>query len=597
MIETPNAPIVYVSLRSGTVPTGVEASVTNISTGEALQAAMIDGGLDPVALEASEGDSIQVETRDDEGGFQQFSGMVSLKYPPVVVRTGPTRGAVDVGLNSIILVVFSEPIDERTLSPETIELTIDGERVPIEVRPSGDRLRAEVDPGALLPSRQYTLVIRRGVRDRDGLSLEEEYRTSFSTGPVTTSILVSAESLRVALGQPLSVRATLLDGSGNPLPGTSRRVAWSATGDALVVDMGDNTAVVRPRQPGALTVTATFDDRAGALDVDATAPSFVSVSAGSGYTCALSELGYAYCWGTNGDGQIGGVEHAAKTGVPTAIDADRLTMIAAGDRYTCGLGLSGPTQCWGGDRDWQPRSEVQYVEVATGLNQACGREADSRVSCWGMFPDLFPDSWYYLFGAFPFIQDRSIEALTSGDTHSCALGSDGSVLCWGRNEHGQLGDGTRAHTRLVDENDAWSPTTAQVITSVPFSSISAGARHTCALATSGQAYCWGDVNGTHALLPQTLAGGITFASLSAGDGFTCGLTPAGRAYCWGRNTFGQLGTGTTADASEPVPVSSEQSFTAISAGRDHTCGIMSDGLLYCWGRGLDGELGNGLMAD
>jgi hypothetical protein len=88
---------------------------------------MVDGGMDPVALPAAEGDSIEVETRDGDGRSRNFGSTVHMRYPPVVVRTGPGRGAIDVGLNPIIIVVFSEPIDEETVSPETIELTLDAD--------------------------------------------------------------------------------------------------------------------------------------------------------------------------------------------------------------------------------------------------------------------------------------------------------------------------------------------------------------------------------------------------------------------------------------------------------------------------------------
>ena len=175
---------------------------------------------------SDESPALEVEARDETGALRRFGGTVSLKYPPVVVRTGPTRGAVDVGLSALIRVVFSEPVDEQTVSPETIELTLGGQGVPAEVTSSPDGLRAEVKPRGLLPDREYTLVVTTGVRDRDGLNLRQEYRSTFSTlnAPAVASIAIAADSLNVELGRWLTVTATLVDSLGNRIPESGARV-------------------------------------------------------------------------------------------------------------------------------------------------------------------------------------------------------------------------------------------------------------------------------------------------------------------------------------------------------------------------------------
>ena len=101
---------------------------------------------------------------------------------------------------------------------------------------------------------------------------------------------------------------------------------------------------------------------------------------------------------------------------------------------------------------------------------------------------------------------------------------------------------------------------------VSFATVSArGYNHTCGVTTSGDAYCWGknsfgqlgDGTTTDRLTPTPVIGGLTFPAISAGGNHTCGVTPSGDAYCWGDNTSGQLGDGTTTDSSVPVPVSGQ----------------------------------------
>ena len=114
---------------------------------------MQDGGLDPVRLPFSVGDSVEVETHDEQDRIRRFGGTVAMSRPPVVVRTGPMRGATDAPLNSIVVVVFSAPMLDRTITRETITVTRSGQNVPSDISLSADGLRAEVQPSELLPDR------------------------------------------------------------------------------------------------------------------------------------------------------------------------------------------------------------------------------------------------------------------------------------------------------------------------------------------------------------------------------------------------------------------------------------------------------------
>ena len=179
-------------------------------------------------------------------------------------------------------------------------------------------------------------------------------------------------------------------------------------------------------------------------------------------------------------------------------------------------------------------------------------------------------------------------AIAGGLSHVCGLGPTGEASCWGANEGGQLGDGTR--------NDRESPVTVR--TELRFSLLTAGATHTCGLAGGGVPICWGqNLNGqlgdgsrTDQLSPRTVGGGVHFTSLVAGWNHTCGLTDNGNAWCWGLNSDGQLGDGSRLDQLTPTLV--RAAVTSIVAGSTHTCGI-GGGQALCWGDNRFGQLGDG----
>ena len=99
-----------------------------------------------------------------------------------------------------------------------------------------------------------------------------------------------------------------------------------------------------------------------------------------------------------------------------------------------------------------------------------------------------------------------------------------------------------------------------------FSQITAGYYHTCALTTTGQAYCWGLNNQgqlgnnstTNSRIPVAvqMPAGVSFQSITVGYYHTCALTTTNQAYCWGNNEYGQLGNNSTTNSSIPLAVSS-----------------------------------------
>jgi alpha-tubulin suppressor-like RCC1 family protein len=196
--------------------------------------------------------------------------------------------------------------------------------------------------------------------------------------------------------------------------------------------------------------------------------------------------------------------------------------------------------------------------------------------------------------------------VTAGELHSCVLTSSGTVLCWGANASGQLGDGTTV-ARLTPV--AVSGLTSGVQGVVAGGGTSSDATpvtlaHTCAITSGGGLVCWGaNANGqlgnnstTDSPIPVQVSG-LTSGVIAvvAGYGHTCAITSGGDLKCWGRNSEGQLGIGNfTTPQLTPITVTGMSSgVVAVTAGYSHTCAILSGGALKCWGSGGNGQLGNG----
>jgi alpha-tubulin suppressor-like RCC1 family protein len=342
-------------------------------------------------------------------------------------------------------------------------------------------------------------------------------------------------------------------------------------------------------------------------------PTIAAMAAGFGHTCALTTAGAVLCWGANQSGELGDSGQTDRP-IPAAVSrlSSGVTAIAAGQHHSCALTTGGGVLCWGansvgqlGDGTIGNRSTPVAViglssgvtAIAAGNFHTCALTAGGSVLCWGFnsFGQLGDGTTTIRTTPVP-VSDLSsgATAIAAGQFHTCAAMATGGVRCWGDNSASQLGDGT----------------TTQRLTPVAVSGLSSGVTaialgfyHTCALTAAGGVLCWGD-NGNGELGDGTTTPSATpvavsglssgVATIAAGYTDACALTAAGGVLCWGFNFNGQLGDGTTTQQTSPVAVSGlDSGVTAIAAGGGHTCALTTGGAPQCWGNNAFGQLGDG----
>lgn len=302
------------------------------------------------------------------------------------------------------------------------------------------------------------------------------------------------------------------------------------------------------------------------VSVDCSTIAFVSV--GGAHACALSTLGRAQCWGDNEFGTVGD---------GTVITPRVLPSLVAGNR------------------------SFAVGTLSSGYSHTCAIEG-TRALCWGLnFFGALGVGSTGLFSTQPVVVGTSatpaFTQVATGGYHACALTSTGVAWCWGWNQEGQAGQ-PASTTALVTP----APVSAGPLS---FSQVTAGDSHSCALTAAGEAWCWGGngrgelgtdpaIIGAASSTPVLVPGGLVFTSLDAGAFHTCGVTATGAVYCWGSQEFGQLGNGVVSAAtSGPVLVSGASDYIGISAGGGTTCGVTTDRTVRCWGAGQAGALGDG----
>jgi alpha-tubulin suppressor-like RCC1 family protein len=322
-----------------------------------------------------------------------------------------------------------------------------------------------------------------------------------------------------------------------------------------------------------------------------------------------------YTWGFNNSGRLG-TGDTTSTSSPVSIltRAVNWTAVSCGDAHTLALRANGTLWAWGrndegrlGDNTITSRISpvsvvggfTDWVSINAAENHSLGLRANGTIWAWGL-------NTYGRLGDNTVTSRLSPVSVVGGFTdwvyansgpaarQSVAIRGNGVLYAWGRNQFGELGDGTA------------SSRSSPVIVTGGFTDwilASTNLEHTLGLRANGTAWAWG--RGTYGRLgdnntldrnsPVAVAGGFTdWISLSAGYRNSVGLRANGTVWTWGRNQFGELGDTTTVSKNSPVDVvGGITDWTSISMGKFHTLATRANGTLWGWGRNGGGYIGDG----
>jgi alpha-tubulin suppressor-like RCC1 family protein len=274
----------------------------------------------------------------------------------------------------------------------------------------------------------------------------------------------------------------------------------------------------------------------------------IDIGAGHYSSFAVKADGTVWGWGQNTSGQIGTGTTALRVRAPRRI-----------------AGLDG----------------VSIVDVAGGRNHAIALTAGGTVYAWGsnQYGQLGNGTWQNSSDPVLVSSLTDVVGIFAGRDHNLAVRSDGSVWSWGYNGHGELGDGTstnrNAPVRVVRLNGSALGKIVQV---------GAGANHSLALRSDGTLWAWGRNNfgqlgeGTFSTRRRAVqvSGLSSVEQMAGGRQNSIAVTTGGQVYTWGENLFGQLGDGTVSTTGRNIPgkVASLSNVSAVGMGRDYGMAIV-----------------------
>ena len=313
------------------------------------------------------------------------------------------------------------------------------------------------------------------------------------------------------------------------------------------------------------------------------------IDAGPVSTCATRTAGAVSCWGYNYVGSLGNGRGSSLRAPDRDVQGlDDVVALGVGEVFACGLRSTGVVRCWGvgpfGDgatTHYSIAATAESVPGGTGIesfavgnSHGCAVMTDHTVKClgqnWdGQLGDGSQERSYLAPVSVTGLSDAV--AVAAGGSHTCALRQAATVVCWGYNSNGQLGDGTTTSST--------TPVAVDGVTGAV--GVFAGGYTSCALLSDKTVSCWGSMNGAPQLAPTDI--GLTgVASVSVGSEHLCAVLENGTVRCVGYNGNGALGDGTTVDRVVPVAVEGLAGVTDVAASGSGTCAVAA-GAAYCWG--------------
>jgi alpha-tubulin suppressor-like RCC1 family protein len=434
--------------------------------------------------------------------------------------------------------------------------------------------------------------------------------TSASPGAIT----YSSSNTSVATIDPTSGLVTIVGSGSTVLTATQAETAnYTATSGTVNMNvlipptLGNFSIPAKTIASEAFVPTPPTSDSGGTWSYESSNVNVATVNASTG---AISIVGGGTTTITATQARTSTHDSATATATLT-IESETLTQIDGGEYHTCAVTLDGAAKCWGynnlgqlGDGTQSNRSLITavsglssgVVDISAGHGHSCAVLSNGTVRCWGR------NDWGNLGNG---TNQRSLTPVTvTGIDNavkvvalahaSCALLSTGGVKCWGHGGYGELGHGSTA--------SSWTPVNVVGLAS-GVTKIAGFEIHMCAVTSAGGVKCWG--HGEHGRLgdggfvsrssPADVLGiGAPVVDIALGVYSTCVITGSGGAKCWGHGGHAEQGNGSNATNGTAVDVTGLASgYVSIAGGESHYCATNFAGAVRCWGRNDFGQLGDG----
>ncbi len=338
----------------------------------------------------------------------------------------------------------------------------------------------------------------------------------------------------------------------------------------------------------------------------------VAIAGGLHHNLILRTDGSVWSWGNGKSGQLGNGDTLSHS-CPVRVLIDiPISQIAAGQQHSIILGVNGQVYEFGSNKYGQINKNdpiiiqptpipvpnlSDIILIADGGNHSLALKADNSVLAWGK-------NDFGQCGKPPIDNKKvlpttintglqKVIGLAAGDHHSLALIEDGTVIAWGSNIHGQLGN----RTWIKYSSD---PIKVENLTKIV--SIATGGEHSIALRSDGTVWTWGR---NHACqlgngqkldqnLPTQVFGLPKIISIEGEGPFTIVLDVDHNLWGFGCNRFGQIGANCKSKIQElPVKIDTLKHIVSFTTGHFHTIAIDQNGLVWCFGRNNYGQLGDG----
>jgi alpha-tubulin suppressor-like RCC1 family protein len=395
--------------------------------------------------------------------------------------------------------------------------------------------------------------------------------------------------------------APVQDLSGVTAVETGRAHACAIVGTGEVWCWGSNEQ--GEAAPGVESAAATRPVRI-ALPSPAT-----QLAVGAQHSCALLSTDEVWCWGDNSDDQLGRPE-AGSGAPPARISGDSAwTDLAAGDWHTCATNAASQLWCWGSNRDNQlglgpdsAPSASTPLQVVTASVDAFALAGDS--TCLVQSAQLFCAGDVSVLGT-PGLDESpefvagvgtNVRNLSLGRGMICGFEANGVAQCWGPEWYTSIRSLRYDHTptRL---DDGWATL------SVSRGDLPIG----CGIKEADRSlWCWGSSRGGASFgrnigwsepVPSTVYSGLVWRDIAVGSDAICGVPDFGGLLCWGNNSTGQVASaGRGGDVPALTSPPGPQNWVDVEAGAQAMCGRRTDGTLWCWGNNYFGEIGTGSSA-